>query len=113
MVSNFDIDNQIKYVFYLKLQKDIIDAKNTRSAMVSLRNKWVQSQSVKNYQDEYMRLRGAFSKSSVAIMGKPTSEFISQSEKDMSALGSQMFQGIKSRSIHLEEEGAKPIIKIY
>ena len=45
MVSNFDIDNQIKRnLFYFKLQKDIIDAKNTRSAMVSLRNKWVQSQ---------------------------------------------------------------------
>ena len=114
MVSNFDIDSQIKRnLFYFKLQKDIIDAKNTRSAMVSLRNKWVQSQKIKNYQDEYMKLRDAFSKSSVSIMGKPTSEYIKNNENNMSILGSQMFQGIKSRSIHLEEEGAKPIIKIY
>ena len=114
MVSNSDIDNQIKRnIFYFKLQKDIIDAKNTRSAMVSLRNKWVQSQKVKNYQDEYMRLRDAFSKSSVAIRGSPTSQFITDNVKDMSILGSQMFQGIKNRSLDLEDFGAKPIIKIY
>ena len=113
MVSNFDIDNQIKRnLFYFKLQKDIIDAKNTRSAMVSLRNKWVQSQKIKNYQDEYMKLRDAFSKSSVAIRGKPTSEFIKENEKDMPKLSEQMFQGIKIRSSYLEEKGAKPIIKI-
>ena len=113
MVSNNDIDNQIKRIFYFKLQKDIIDAKNTRSAMVSLRSKWVQSQKVKNYQDECMRLRDAFSKSSVAVMGKPTSQFITDNEKDMSILGSQMFQGIKNKSSYLEDHGAKPITKIY
>ena len=114
MVSNFDIDNQVKRnLFYFKLQKDIIDAKNTRSAMVSLRNKWVQSQRVKNYQDEYMRLRDAFSKSSVAIRGNPTSQFITDNENNRSLLGSQMFQGIKNRSSYLEEKGAKPIINIY
>ena len=114
MVSNFDIDNQIKRnLFYFKLQKDIIDAKNTRSAMVSLRNKWVQSQKIKNYQDEYMKLRDAFSKSSVAIRGKPTSEFIKENEKDMPKLSEQMFQGIKNRSSYLEKGGAKPIIKFY
>ena len=97
-VSNFDIDNQIKRnLFYFKLQKDIIDAKNTRASMVSLRNKWVQSQRVKNYQDEYMRLRDAFSKSSVAIMGKPTSQYITDNEKQNPKLSEQMFQGIKKR----------------
>ena len=96
MVSNSDIDNQIKRnLFYFKLQKDIIDAKNTRASVVSLRNKWVQSQKVKNYQDEYMRLRDAFSKSSVAIRGNPTSDYIKENENNMSLLGSQMFQGIK------------------
>ena len=114
MVSNNDIDNQIKRnLFYFKLQKDIIDAKNTRPKNNSLRNKWLHSQKVKNYQDEYMRLRDAFSKSSVAIRGKPTSEYIKDNENNMSILGSQMFQGIKNRSSYLEEEGAKPIIKIY
>ena len=44
-VSNFDIDNQIKRnLHYFKHQKDIIDAKNTRASMISLRNKWAQSQ---------------------------------------------------------------------
>jgi len=114
MVSNFDIDNQIKRnLFYFKLQKDIIDAKNTRSAMVSLRNKWVQSQKIKNYQDEYMKLRDAFSKSSVAIRGKPTSEYIKDNENNMPKLCEQVFQGIKNRSSYLEKGGAKPIIKIY
>ena len=48
MVSNNDIVNQIKRnLFYFKLQKDIIDAKNTRSKNNSLRNKWLQSQKVK------------------------------------------------------------------
>ena len=114
MVSNNDIDNQIKRnLFYFKLQKDIIDAKHMRPKNNSLRNKWLQSQKVKNYQDEYMRLRDAFSKSSVAIMGKPTSEYIKDNENNMSLLGSQMFQGIKNRSSYLEDHGAKPIIKIY
>ena len=114
MVSNNDIDNQIKRnLFYFKLQKDIIDAKNTRASMVSLRNKWVQSQKVKNYQEEYMKLRDAFSKSSVAVMGKPTSEYIKENENNMSLLGSQMFQGIKNRSEYLEKHGARPIIKAY
>ena len=114
MVSNSDIDNQIKRnLFYFKLQKDIIDAKNTRASMVSLRNKWVQFQKVKNYQEEYMKLRDAFSKSSVAVMGKPTSEYIKENENNMSLLGSQMFQGIKNRSEYLEKHGAKPIIKTY
>ena len=114
MVSNNDIDNQIKRnLFYFKLQRDIIDAKNTRPKNNSLRNKWLQSQKVKNYQDEYMRLRDAFSKSSVAIKGNPTSEYIKDNENKMSILGSQMFQGIKDRSSYLEDHGAKPIIKIY
>ena len=114
MVSNFDIDNQIKRnIFYFKLQKDIIDAKNTRSAMVSLRNKWVQSQIVKNYQDEYMRLRDAFSKSSVAMNGKPTSEYIKENEKNIPKLSEQMFQGIKNKNTCLEAHGAKPITNIY
>ena len=114
MVSNNDIDNQIKRnLFYFKLQKDIIDAKNTRASMVSLRNKWVQGQKVKNYQDEYDRLRDAFSKSSVAVMGKPTSEYIKENENNVSLLGSQMFQGIKNRSEYLEKHGARPIIKTY
>lgn len=60
-----------------------------------------------------MRLRDAFSKSSVAIRGKPTSEFIKEPENNMPKLSEQMFQGIKNRSSYLEEEGAKPIIKIY
>ena len=82
MVSNNDIDNQIKRnPFYFKLQRDIIDAKNTRPKNNSLRNKGLQSQKVKNYQDEYMRLRDAFSKSSVAVMGNPTSQFIKDNEK--------------------------------
>ena len=114
VVSNFDIDNQIKRnLFYFKLQKDVIDAKNTRASMVSLRNKWVQSQKVKNYQEEYMKLRDAFSKSSVAIRGNPTSEYIKENENNMSLLGSQMFQGIKNRSEYLEKHGARPIIKTY
>ena len=47
VVSNFDIDNQIKRnLHYFKHQKDIINAKETRSAMISLRNKWVQFQKV-------------------------------------------------------------------
>ena len=45
VVSNFDIDNQIKRILhYFKHQKDITDAKNTRASMISLRNKWVSSQ---------------------------------------------------------------------
>ena len=44
-VSNFDIDNQIKRnLHYFKHQKDIIDAKNTRASVITLRSKWVSSQ---------------------------------------------------------------------
>ena len=82
VVSNFDIDNQIKRnLHYFKHQKDIIDAKNTRASMISLRNKWVQSQKIKNYQDEYDRLRSALATSSTAMKGKPTSEYVKEHEK--------------------------------
>ena len=82
VVSNFDIDNQIKRnLHYFKHQKDIIDAKNTRASMISLRNKWVSSQKIKNYQDEYDRLRSALSTSKVAMKGTPTSEYIKEHEK--------------------------------
>ena len=82
VVSNFDIDNQIKRnLHYFKHQKDIIDAKNTRASMTSLRNTWVQPQKIKDYQDEYDRLRSALSTSKVAMKGTPTSEYIKEHEK--------------------------------
>ena len=113
MVSNFDIDSQIKRnLFYFRLQKDIIDAKNTRSAMVSLRNKWVQSQKVRNYQHECDRLRSALSTSSVAMKGKPTSEYIKEHQDElMPRLSEQMFNGVSNRLSYLEKEGAKSFYK--
>ena len=113
-VSNFDIDNQIKRnLHYFKHQKDIIDAKNTRASMISLRNKWVQSQKIKNYQDEYDRLRSALATSSTAMKGKPTSEYVKEHEKElMPKLGEQMFNGVSNRLSYLEKEGAKSFYKI-
>ena len=113
-VSNFEIDNQIKRnLHYFKHQKDIIDAKNTRASMISLRNKWVQSQKIENYQDEYDRLRSALSTSKVAIKGKSTSEYAKEHEKElMPKLGDQMFNGVSNRLSFLEKEGAKSFYKI-
>ena len=114
VVSNFDIDNQIKRnLHYFKHQKDIIDAKNTRASMISLRNKWVQSQKIKNYQNEYDRLRGALSTSKVAMKGTPTSEYIKEHKEEiMPRLGEQIFNGVSKRVTYLEEEGAKSFYKI-
>ena len=48
VVSNNDIDNQIKRnLHYFKVQKDVIDSKNMRSKNNSIRNKWLQSQTNK------------------------------------------------------------------
>jgi len=49
--------------------------------MITLRNKWVSSQKIKNYQGEYDRLRGALASSKVAMKGTPTSEYIKEHEK--------------------------------
>ena len=113
-VSNNDIDNQIKRnLHYFKHQKDIVDAKNTRASMISLRNEWVSSQKIKNYQDEYDRLRSALSTSKVAMKGTPTSEYIKEHEKElMPKLGEQMFNGVSNRLSYLEKEGAKSFYKI-
>jgi len=114
VVSNFDIDNQIKRnLHYFKHQKDIIDAKNMRAPKNSLRNKWLQPQRVKNYQSEYDRLRGALSTSKVAMKGTPTSQYIKEHQDElMPKLGEQMFNGVSNRLSYLEKEGAKSFYKI-
>ena len=96
VVTYNDIDNQIKRnLFYFKNQRDIIKAHETRAAMVSLKNKWRMNQTMKKYQDEYMRLRGALSTSTIAMKGKPTSEVIKEHEHTLiPKLGLQMFSGL-------------------
>ena len=114
VVSNNDIDNQIKRnLHYFKVQKDVIDSKNMRSKNNSIRNKWLQSQKIKNYQNEYDRLRGALSTSKVAMKGTPTSEYIKEHKEEiMPRLGEQMFNGVSKRLSYLEKEGAKSFYKI-
>jgi uncharacterized HAD superfamily protein len=57
MASYGDINKQIeKSLFYFKKQQKIIDAHNTKASLVSIRNKWLEQQNVKNYQSEYDRL---------------------------------------------------------
>ena len=114
VVTYSDIDNQIKRnLFYFKHQRDIIKAHETRAAMVSLKNKWRMNQKIKNYQDEYMRLRGALSTSTIAMKGKPTSEIIREHEHTLiPKLGLQMISGLRNRNEFLEKQGTSPIYKI-
>ena len=114
VVTYNDIDNQIRRnLFYFKNQRQIIKAHETRAAMVSLKNKWRMNQKIKNYQDEYMRLRGALSTSTIAMKGKPTSEIIKEHEDTLiPKLGLQMFSGLANRNEFLEKQGASPIYKI-
>ena len=95
VVTYNDIDNQIRRnLFYFKNQREIIKAHETRAAMVSLKNKWRRNQTIKNYQDEYTRLRGALSTSTIAMKGKPTSEVIKEHEHTLiPKLGLQMLSG--------------------
>ena len=66
-----------------------------------------------NDQDEYMRLRGAVSTSTVAMKGKPTSEVIKEHEHTLiPKLGLQLFSGLRNRNEFLEKQGASPIYKI-
>ena len=114
VVTYNDIDNQIRRnLFYFKNQREIIKAHETRAAMVSLKNKWRTNQNIKNYQDEYMRLRGALSTSTIAMKGKPTSEIIREHEHTLIAkLGLQMFSGLANRNLFLEKQGAAPVYEI-
>ena len=74
--------------------------------MVSLKNKWRMNQKIKNYQDEYMRLRGALSTSTIAMKGKPTSEVIKEHEHTLiPKLGLQMFSALTNRNEFLETRG--------
>ena len=113
VVTYNDIDNQIRRnLFYFKNQREIIKAHETRAAMVSLKNKWRRNQTIKNYQDEYLRLRGALSTSTIAMKGKPTSEIIKEHEHTpIPKLGLQMFSGLTNRNEFLEKQGVTPRYK--
>ena len=114
VVTYNDIGNQIRRnLFYFKNQREIIKAHETRAAMVSLKNKWGMNRNLKNYQDEYMRLRGALSTSTTAVKGKPTSEITREHEHTLiPKLRLQMFAGLRNRNEFLEKQGASPIYKI-
>ena len=77
-----------------------------------LKNKWRMNQKIKNYQDEYMRLRGALSTSAVAMKGKPTSEITQEHEHTLiPRLGLQMFSGLRNRNEFLKKTRGTPNIQ--
>ena len=72
------------------------------------------NQKIKNYQDEYMRSRGALSTPTIAMKGKPTSETIKEHEHTLiPKLGLQMFSGLRNRNEFLEKQGASASGPIY
>ena len=63
------IDNNIKRnLKYFEHVKKNIDAQQTKSALVTLRNEWLKKQKIKNYESEYNRLIGELNNS--VIKGK-------------------------------------------
>ena len=90
MASYGDINKQIeKSLFYFKKQQKIIDAHKTRASMVSIRNKWLEQQNVKNYQSEYDRLVSLLKNSTAARNGSPTIEHIEKRTKDLEKMGAK------------------------
>ena len=60
------IQNQMnKYIHQLEHNKKLLEAKQAKVGLISLRNKWRQQQDKYNYQSEYDRIRGLLESSAL------------------------------------------------
>ena len=59
-----DIDKATSnFLNNMKRQRDILKARQTKAALVSLRKQWIDNQNRNNYQSEYDRIKGLFQNS--------------------------------------------------
>ena len=77
---------------YYKILKNKLEINSTKVGLNSLRNKWLRDQKIANYQNEYDRIRGELSRST--LQGKTVEKL--KDRKDMlEKLGAMAFNSIK------------------
>ena len=61
-----DIDKATKnYLINMKHQRDILKARQTKAALVSLKKQWLDNQNRNNYQSEYDRIKSLLQQDSM------------------------------------------------
>ena len=61
-----DIDKATKnYLINMKHQRDILKARQTKAALVSLKKQWIDNQNRNNYQSEYDRIKSLLQQDSM------------------------------------------------
>ena len=69
-----------------------MEVRGTRKANLEIRNKWVQSKNIKNYQSEYDRIRSHMANSVVPFV---TVERLQSRKSVLERLGAKAFDGMQ------------------
>ena len=83
------IDNAIRH---FKRQKDILEAHQTKAALITTRKKWIEDQKRHNYNNEYERLVGILSNKAITSSGNR--EQLENRIKTLEHMGAKAVSGL-------------------
>ena len=79
-----------KLHYYKQLQKQI-DAHQTKASSIEIRKKWLERQKIKDYQNEYDRIRGMIAQNERKGVSV---EHLKEKKKGLEKLGAKAIDGI-------------------
>ena len=88
-------ENIKRHLNYFENVQKKLDAHQTKTASITLRNQWLERQKVNNYQNEYDRIRGIIEN---RVKGINTIEGLNNRKKQLELLGALAVDGIAGKS---------------